>query len=209
VIKVVGAGLGRTGTLSLQSALQQLLGAPCYHMLEVVAHPDHVPIWHAAIRGDALPDWDELLRGYSATVDWPACTFWRELADAYPDAPVLLSTRPADDWWKSANATIFEGTRGDPPDDPIFGPQGRMIRDMFALTFTPDWSEEGPAKAAYDAHNAEVRATIPKDRLTEWHPGDGWGPLCDMLDVAVPDEPFPHVNTTEEFRAMTGLDTKQ
>jgi hypothetical protein len=205
-LRVVGAGLGRTGTHSLQLALQRLLDGPCYHMLEVIGHPEHVPVWHAAIRGEATPDWDALLADYVATVDWPACAFWRELADANPDAPVLLSTRPVDDWWKSANATIFEIGRRPLTDDPLFGPQGRMILDLFEL-FTPDWREEGPAKAAFEAHNAAVRAAIPADRLTEWHPGDGWEPLCTMLDVPVPDEPFPHVNTTEDFRAMTGMDT--
>ena len=203
---MVGAGLGRTGTHSLQLALQQLLGGPCYHMLEVIGHPEHVPIWHAAVRGEATPNWDELFADYVATVDWPACAFWRELADAYPDAPVLLSSRPSDGWWKSANATIFEIGRRPLTDDPVFGPQGRMILDMFER-FTPDWREEGAAKAAFESHNAEVRATIPADRLTEWHPGDGWEPLCTMLGVDVPDEPFPHVNTTEDFRAMTGMDS--
>ena len=202
---MVGAGLGRTGTMSLQAALQELLGGRCYHMLEVFEHPEHIALWHAAIRGDEMPDWDSMLAGYVATVDWPACTFWRELADANPDAPVLLSTRPADAWWRSAHATIFEMGNREPPDDPVFGPQQRMIHDMFKR-FTPDWQQEEAAKAAFEAHNAEVRATVPADRLTEWQPGDGWGPLCTMLDVPEPDTPFPHVNTTEDFRKMVGID---
>ena len=41
--------------------------------------------------------------------------------------------------------------------------------------------------------------------LLEWQPGDGWEPICERLGLSVPDEPFPHVNTTEEFRAMLGL----
>lgn len=203
-LQIVGAGLGRTGTNSLQLALQELLGAPCYHMVEVFNHPEHIPVWHAAIDGE-MPDWDEVFAGYVAGVDWPLCAFWRELADTYPDAPVLLSTRPADAWWKSANATIFEIGRREPTDDPIFGPQHRMVQAMFDR-FTPKWREEGPAKAAFEAHNAAVRAGVSADRLVEWQPGDGWGPLCDALGVAVPDTPFPHTNSTEDFRAMIGLD---
>ena len=206
-LQIIGAGLGRTGTNSLQLALQELLGGPCYHMLEVIAHPEHIPVWHAALDGD-LPDWDEVFAGYVAGVDWPLCAFWRELADAYPDAPVLLSTRPVDAWWKSANSTIFEMARPEAPDDPLFGPLQRMVHVMFER-FTPDWREEGPAKAAYEAHIAAVRAGVPAERLVEWQPGDGWEPLCDALGVAVPDTPFPHANSTDDFRTMVGLDTAE
>src|SRR5512139_2619631 len=104
-LRIVGAGLGRTGTLSLKLALEKLLGAPCYHMLEVFAHPEHIAVWHTAAQGRPT-DWPALFRGYAATVDWPGASFYRELMDAYPDAIVLLSTRDPDSWWRSASATI-------------------------------------------------------------------------------------------------------
>ena len=90
--RVVGAGLGRTGTHSLKLALEQLLGGPCYHMSETFGRPADIPVWHAAANGQ-MPDWPTFLADYTATVDWPACAFWRPLADEYPDAIVLLSTR--------------------------------------------------------------------------------------------------------------------
>ena len=107
-LKVIGAGLGRTGTHSLQLALQQLLGGPCYHMLEVIADPEvKVQQWMDAMDGNA--DWDDIMKGYVASVDWPAAAFWRELADKYPDAPVLLSTRAStEQWFKSFSSTILE-----------------------------------------------------------------------------------------------------
>ena len=83
-----------------------------------------------------------------------------------------------------------------------------MVHVMFER-FTPDWREEGPAKAAYEAHIAAVRAGVPAEQLVEWQPGDGWGPLCDALGVAVPDAPFPHANSTDDFRTMVGLDTAE
>lgn len=206
-LRVVGAGLGRTGTHSLQLALQQLLGGRCYHMIEVFGRPDDIPVWHAAGDG-TMPDWDVFLAGFRATVDWPAAAFWRELSEAYPDAVVLLSLRDdADAWWKSAHDTIFEIGARPIPDDPIFGAQLRMINAVIARTFTPDWQDEDAAKAAYERHNDAVRESVPADRLLEWHPGDGWAPICDALDLPVPSDPFPHVNTTSDFRAIAGLDS--
>lgn len=200
-LRIVGAGVGRTGTHSLKVALEQLLGGPCYHMREVFEHQDHVPIWHAAMHGDTV-DWEPVFEGFVATVDWPGCTFWREFASANPKAKVLLSHRDsADTWWKSASNTIFramgDGTRMEA------NQWLEMARKMMER-FSPDWQQEAAAKAAYDAHNAAVRAEVPKDRLIDWQPSDGWGPLCAGLDIPEPDEPFPVTNTTEEFQKMMG-----
>ncbi len=170
MLKIVGAGLGRTGTNSLKLALEQLLGEPCYHMYEVAAHPADAARWHAAVRGERV-DWDELLGGYAATVDWPASAFWGELLEANPGALVLLSTREdAGQWWESAS--------------------------------------DG-AIAAYERHNALVRAEVPAERLIDWRPGDGWAPICSALGVPVPDEPFPHLNTTAQFRSRQEQDAER
>ncbi len=202
-LKVVGAGLGRTGTLSLKQALELLLGQPCYHMLEVFGREDHVAKWQAAIDG-TMPDWDEMFEGFAAVVDWPAAAFWREIADADPDAPVLLSTRATpDEWWQSANRTILEVFRSQAPEENAWH---RMVVDLFEKRFVHDFLDADTAKAAYERHNDEVRRTIDPGRLVEWQPGDGWDPLCKALGVDVPDEPFPHTNTTEEFRSRAGWD---
>jgi hypothetical protein len=204
-IHVVGAGLGRTGTHSLQLALQQLLGGPCYHMIEVFGRPDDIPVWHRAVNGDQ-PDWNAFLADYVATVDWPACAFWREISAANPDAVVLLSSRDTDGWWKSAMNTIFVVADRPASDEPQFEAQKAMALDMFRNTFTPDWQDETEAKRAYEAHNAAVRAAVPPDKLIDWQPGDGWVPICEKLGVAVPSEPFPHVNSTDDFRSMLGME---
>jgi Sulfotransferase domain len=204
-IQVVGAGLGRTGTHSLKHALELLLGAPCYHMMEVFGRPDDIPVWHAAVDGE-MPDWNDFLSGFHASVDWPASAFWREILAANPDAIVLLSSRDTAGWWKSANNTIFQIAARPAPPDPVAQAQMAMAKDMFAKRFTPNWLDETEAKRAFEQHNADVRASVPKDRLVDWHPGDGWEPICSALDVPVPSEPFPHSNTTDEFRAMAGMD---
>jgi hypothetical protein len=198
-LKIVGAGLGRTGTHSLKVALEQLLGGPCYHMVEVFGHPEHVPLWHAAYRGEPV-DWDTVFAGYVACVDWPGAGVWRQLADYAPDAMILLSTREsADQWWTSASRTIFEVMDAVPGMD-----EWRAMSTAMLESFSPNWNEEAAAKAAYERHNAEVRADAPPDRLVEWKPQDGWGPLCKALGVPEPAEPFPLTNTTAEFRANFG-----
>ena len=194
-LRVVGAGLGRTGTTSLKLALERLLGGRCYHMSEVFEHPEHVPLWEAAARGEGVDP--SVFDGYVATVDWPAASFWKELADANPDALVLLSTRDsAEQWFASATKTIFEALRRHPSEF-ANGVVGRVITDA---------ADPNRAKAQYEAHNAAVRAEAPPERFLEWKPSDGWAPLCAALGVDVPDEPFPATNTTAEFRSMLGLD---
>ena len=201
-LRVVGAGLGRTGTHSLMLALEQLLGGRCYHMAEVIQRPADVPVWSAAIRGER-PDWRTFLAEYDATADWPACAFWAELAAANPGAVVVLSLREsAEAWWKSFEATIASGlAKPVPADQPEWAARRKMVVEMLDVTFTPDWREHDAAIAAYEAHNAAVRAAVPRDRLVEWVPADGWGPLCTALGLPTPTEPFPRTNSTEEFRA--------
>jgi hypothetical protein len=198
-IRVVGAGVGRTGTTSLKAALERLLGGTCHHMFELFGHPEEVPVWHAAARGEAV-DWAGLLTPYEAIVDWPGASFWPELAEAFPDAVVLLSTREPHAWYESASSTIFPNLGGEPP-DPSMAAWHAMVREVFATRFTLDVDDEAAAIAAFEAHNARVRAEVPADRLVEWTVTDGWGPLCAALGVPEPDEPFPRLNTREDWGA--------
>jgi hypothetical protein len=189
--------MGRTGTHSLKIALERLLGGRCYHMVEVFEHPEHVPLWCAAMRNEPI-DWDALFEGYEATVDWPGGAVWREISAAYPGALVLLSTRrTSDEWYASASRTIFPARESATPP----GMHGwRAMADAMFVRLTPDWRDAEATKAAYERHNAEVRAEVPADRLVDWQPDDGWGPLCEALGLPEPEDPFPLTNTTEEFR---------
>ncbi len=200
-VRVVGAGVGRTGTLSLKTGLEQLLGDPCYHMLEVFGRPEHVGVWREAAEGGAV-DWRALLDGYGATSDFPACLFWPEILEANPDAVVVLSTRSdSRAWWESASQTIFAIDGADLP--PEMAEWYEMWRAVATARFTPRWTDEDVARDAYDRHNAEVRASVPADRLVDWKPALGWAPLCEALGTAVPSEPFPHLNTREDFPRVT------
>jgi hypothetical protein len=200
-LKVVGAGLGRTGTHSLKIALERLLGAPCYHMVEVFQRPQDVPVCHDAAVGNPV-DWQGVMSGYSAAVDWPAAAHWQNLSQAFPDAIIVLSERDADKWWESASATIFAHIDEDPPEERRAWT--KMVGAMMENTFTTDLKNPDAAKAAFQAHNAKVKAEAPKDRLLVWEATHGWEPLCAALKLEVPKDPFPKANTKEEFLARLG-----
>jgi hypothetical protein len=202
-LRLIGAGLPRTGTASLREALRHLLDAPVYHMSEAFAHPEHAPTWVAAIKGDP-PVWNEFLDGYAAGVDAPFSNCWRELAAAYPDAPVLLSHRgSAEVWHRSMEATVLPRTREilkRSEDDPMVP----LFRVIFADLFT-DADDPEDVMAGYERRLVEVRAEIAPDRLIEWQPGDGWKPICRALGVPVPNLPFPHENSTADYVARAEL----
>ena len=203
-LKVIGAGLGRTGTLSLKVALEKLGFDKCYHMTEVIAHPDHVPVWEAAGRGEPV-DWEALFRGYRATVDWPGCHFYREFLERYPEAKVILTVRDPERWYDSARQTIYAVRTA----FPRWGMPPRMRR-LLAMTdrliwdgvFRGRFEDKTYAIEVFHRHNEEVRRAVPPDRLLVYEVKEGWGPLCASLGVPVPEgEPFPHVNDAEEFRS--------
>jgi hypothetical protein len=201
-LRVVGAGVGRTGTHSLKIALERLCGGTCHHMLEVFPRPEQAEYFTRAIDGEAV-DWTEVYADFTAMVDYPGAMFWREAAATFPDAPVLLSTRPAEDWYRSASNTIFLALQGGPPEGRAWM---EAVRRGLRNTFSDDFGNKDAMIAAYERHNAEVRAEVPAERLIDWTPSDGWDPICAALGVPVPDEPFPLTNTTNEFREMMGLD---
>ncbi len=211
-LRLIGAGFGRTGTLSLKTALEQLLGGPCYHMYEVLSHLDHAKVWTAADAGESH-DLAAVMAGYEATVDWPACAFWRELMEVFPEAKVLLSVRPPERWFASFDETIRQVLLRPAPEGielpEVFHDLMTMATNVVSLrSFGPGFESMGRDEilAAYERHNAEVRAGVPTDRLLEFDVAEGWEPLCAFLDVPVPDEPFPNMNDRAQFRALFGLD---
>ena len=212
-MKVIGAGFGRTGTLSLKAALEELGFGPCYHMTELFEHPEHADSWDAARRGEAV-DWDVLLGDYEATVDWPGCTFYEGLIERYPEAKVLLSVREPERWYRSTRETVYELSRItvlSPLSRPTFrlvglfvpaiGKVARMnTRLIWDDTFDGRFEDEAYAEAVFERHNAEVRRKVPPEKLLVYEVKQGWGPLCAFLGVEVPDKPFPRLNDTAGMR---------
>ena len=201
-LKVIGSGFGRTGTMSLKLALEQIGLGPCYHMVEVFKNPAAPDMWSAAADDPAHADWGKIFEGYTSTVDWPNATYYKELAAAYPAAKVVHTERDAEDWYESTQATIFAERPGMDPDAPF----PRMIGKVIFRLFDGRMHDKDHLISVYKTHNAQVRAVIPRERLLIYHVADGWGPLCGFLGVPVPDGPTPKVNSREEFGAHVAAD---
>jgi len=194
-LKVIGAGLGRTATFSMKFALEHVGLGPCYHMSEVFAGArKNLPLWLDVI--DGRPDWETIFNGYQSMTDYPACSYWRELADYYPDAKVILTVRDPDTWFDSVSKTIFsremnDSLAGSPAEammqGAIFNAFGDQVNDRAFMT---DW---------FERRNQKVIESLPAERLLVFSPKEGWEPLCTFLGVKVPDEPFPRVNSRDEL----------
>jgi Sulfotransferase domain len=216
-MKVIGAGLGRTGTNSLQAAIEQLGYGPCYHMFDVVGQPHRIRHWQAALAGD--PDWDQVFRGYQSVVDFPAAVFWREITAHFPAAKVILTVRSPEAWYDSAASTIFRqairAQRMPLPGRVAFGTLRKLSPDFGAFTgmvseaivqrmFGGSVADRERAIEVFSQHNKEVTAAVPPDRLLVYDVAEGWGPLCAFLGVPVPDRPFPRANNQESFHRDEG-----
>jgi Sulfotransferase domain len=203
-LQVVGAGFGRTGTLSLKHALERIGFGPCYHMMEVFPRPEHVEMWHRLAFGGPM-DWDLLFRDFRATVDWPSARWWREIAAHFPDAKVLLSVRDPEAWYKSMHDTIYQ-----PMTWPVAADAPRVMRlqnemarrGILQDTFDNRFEDKAHAIAVFKRNIEEARATIAPARLLEFDVREGWEPLCRFLGVPVPADPFPRLNDTATTQAM-------
>jgi hypothetical protein len=201
VLRVIGAGFGRTGTFSLKAALEQLGFGPTYHMLEVFEHPEHIALWQAVGDG-ATPNWDRIFDGYASAVDWPASAFYRQLMNAYPEAKVILTVRDPERWYESGMNTIFPRPDRNGGEDE--SPEMRAHREM---TRTIIWDgifdghvlDRNHAIDVFLRHNRAVQERVPADRLLVYNVQEGWEPLCAFLDVPVPGDPFPRLNDTASF----------
>jgi hypothetical protein len=201
-LQVIGAGLGRTGTMTLKLALERLGFGPCHHMVEILADPAQLPFWNRAADGETM-DWEEVYKDYRSTVDWPGASFAVELADHYPEAKVILSTRDPQSWYESMRDTIIKsmGVMGLTGPEVVQDHPMRFGQILIAhRAFGCDYSQ-ATVIAALERHNAEVMRRIPAERLLVFEPSQGWEPLCRFLGVAIPDEPFPRSNLREDFWA--------
>ncbi|HEX5852486.1 MAG TPA: sulfotransferase [Solirubrobacteraceae bacterium] len=209
-MKLIGAGMPRTGTLTQKMSLEMLGLGQCYHMVDVLADLDQAALWKQALAGE--PRWNEIFDGCQSTVDWPGGYFYRELADFYPDAKVLLSVREPEAWVRSMRETVWAVRNGESLIRLLSSAQAHINPKWQGFVGMLDgllWQEEGTFATAksdpgqmidvMNRHNEEVKAAIPPERLLVWSVTDGWEPLCEFLEVPVPGVPLPHINDRKEF----------
>ncbi|MGP0100621.1 MAG: sulfotransferase family protein [Solirubrobacteraceae bacterium] len=209
-IELIGAGLPRTGTLTQKLALEELGLSPCYHWVNLIADLDQVELWDRAMDGQA--PWEEIFEDHRSTADWPGGYFYRELMDFYPDAKVLLSVREPESWERSFRETIWTMCHGETV-MPLLSRARAQVdprwKRYLALVDRMFWGPQGTFAAGHAepaqlieqaiAHNERVKRVVPAERLLVWEVTDGWEPLCEFLEVDVPDGPFPHANDRDTF----------
>ena len=219
-LKVIGAGYGRTGTMSTYAALKQL-GLPCYHMIEVImnkANKTHLDFWRKVANSPpgVQSDWEQVLSQYTAAVDNPTCCVWRELMVAYPDAKVLLTLHPrgAEAWYESTIDTIyFTENVWQFKVLEIFTPFGRKMGDMsrkliWQRNLKGTMDDKARAIAQYKQHIEDVNAAVPPEKLLIFTVTEGWKPLCKFLGMPIPATPFPNVNDRAEVKKIIADITK-
>jgi len=197
-MQLIGAGFGRTGTLSLKGALEEVGFGPCYHMMEVFKQPEDLVQWAAVAKGQVI-NWREFFQAYQATVDWPGAAVWTQLHGTFPEAKVLLSVRDPVRWYESALNTIHESTQGTV--NPLFKQMVDYL--IWNGTFHGKFLDQAYAIGVFEAHIAHVKATVPPEQLLVYDVKEGWAPLCAFLGVPVPETPSPRLNDREAFKQRT------
>jgi len=205
-LKVIGAGFGRTGTKSLQVALQELGFGKCYHMDEVVRNPGHFRRW-AEITEGGKADWEALFRGYQSGVDWPVSAYYKELMAAYPDAKVILTVREPERWYESFTATLHAADKRYGKYSRLIPAVNRFLKGLKKVVWEGIFQNRVEDKAhtieVFNNHIEEVKRTVPRERLLIFEARQGWEPLCAFLGVPVPtDKPFPHANDRAMWRRL-------
>lgn len=196
-LKVIGAGMGRTGTASLKVVLESLKLGNCYHMSEVLKHPESTVDWINAAEGN--PNWGKIFNGYSATVDNPGCNFWKELAAFYPNAKIILRIRDPEAWFNSTNETIHSVEFAQFIKN---SPFGEMIQKAVWDVMDNRMQDKDYMIEFFQNRTAEIETTIAPERLLVYRVSEGWGPLCEFLGVPVPNMEFPRINSREETKQM-------
>ena len=216
-MKVIGAGLPRTATTTQAEVFEKLGFGPCYHMRDVLMDPERqLTLWDQVTEGQH--NWEEIFGDAQSTCDWPGARYYKELADYYPDAKVILTVRSPESWVRSMRETVWSIYHGDSvmrhlcDAREVLDPGWALFRKVMTAMI---WTEDTfPPEQTYDdasfgklmeRWNDRVKADIPADRLLVWHPADGWEPICEFLGVPVPDEEVPNTNDTAAFKeGITG-----
>ena len=195
--------------------LEHLGYVKTYHMKELLVNPDMLGYW-LELEKTGTTHWDELYEGYQATVDFPGYPWYKEHMEKYPDAKVILTHRPFDDWYKSVYNTIWQAGPQNLPEKLVMmsklitNPRLRKVinciklvkRNIWGVQFQGRFEDKAFAEKVFYDHIETVKNTVPADKLLVMEISEGWEPLCKFLGHPIPDEELPHLNKKENFKTM-------
>ena len=214
-IKIIGAGFPRTGTNTLRESLEMLGFVKTYHMKHLLVHPENLHYW-TTLRDTNTTNWDALYDGFEATVDFPCYPWYKQHMQRYPDAKVILSTRPFEKWHESVSSTVWRASNPseeqrlemakkveqNPALLPVLKCVGLSKEIIMDKHFEGRFSDKEFAEQVFNKHHEDVKNYVPAEKLLVFDVAEGWEPLCEFLNVPVPDVPLPHTNKKEDFKAM-------
>jgi hypothetical protein len=210
LLKLINAGLGRTGTTSLKVALERLGYGPCYHMFDIISNEERLGHWERLVCDGQQPEWDAVFDGYTSVVDGPCAIYYRQVMEAFPEAKIILTVRDAERWYRSTYDTLYQfAVRNEQNPPQAHSMQHRLYRMVNTMIwsglFDGRFSDKEHAIEVFHDHNEEVIRTVDPDNLLVYDVTRGWEPLCAFLGVDVPPEDFPHANDTESMRKLLAL----
>ena len=197
-LKIIGAAPGRTGTVSLMTALEHLGFGPCHHMKACIENTQQTK-WFLDVANGQPVNWNEVFEHYQAAVDWPASAYYKTLIEAFPDALVIFSDRPPEAWYDSVASTIYRGVPSIPKwlrrIVPHLDRWGQMVEQtIWQNELSGRFEDRTFAVQFFKDRLAEVRKVVPPEQLLVHSATEGWEPLCRFLDVEVPSIPYPRAN---------------
>lgn len=207
MLKLINAGLGRTGTTSLKAALERLGFGPCFHMFDIVGSVARLEQWEKIACDGQQPDWEAVFDGYTSAADGPCAIYYRQLMKAFPEAKIILTVRDAESWYQSTYDTLYQfvlKSEANPPEAHSF--QSRLYRMTNTLIwnglFDGRFSDKEYAIRVFRTHNQLVADSVDPGSLLVYDVKQGWEPLCAFLGVDPPPGDFPHVNDTASMRKV-------
>jgi hypothetical protein len=209
MVRLINAGLGRTGTTSLKAALERLGYGPSYHMFDIIGSEERLAQWEGIVCDGQPPDWKTVFDGYASAADGPSAVYYAQMLEAFPEAKVILTIRDGEGWYQSTHDTLYQfalKSREAPP--PAGSTQARLYRVVNTMVweglFHGRFADREYAIEVFRDHNQEVVNGIDPDDLLVYDVTQGWEPLCAFLGLDVPAEDFPRVNDTESMRQVIG-----
>jgi hypothetical protein len=205
MLKLINAGLGRTGTTSLKVALDRLGFGPCYHMFDIVSSEERLGQWERIVCDGQRPDWEAVFDGYTSAVDGPPAVYYQQIMAAFPGAKVILTVRDAERWYQSTYDTLYQFALRNRDNPAAAGSsQARLYRMTNTMTwdglFGGRFADRDHAIRVFHDRNEEIIRSIDPGRLLVYDVRQGWKPLCDFLGADLPPEEFPHANDAESMR---------